>query len=92
MKYSSQLTSKSQVVIPKVIRDQLRIAPGDRVVYRQEGDKVYIEAAPEVSDVFGMFADAIPQTNSNTTPLTDEKVKEIVETAVIKKYTNNDNS
>lgn len=53
MKYSSPLTSKGQAVIPKAVRDALRIKPGDRVSFRQEGAKIYLEAVLSAKEAAG---------------------------------------
>ena len=39
----SKVTTKSQTVIPKEVRERLRIKPGDRIRYRIEPDRVEIE-------------------------------------------------
>jgi antitoxin PrlF len=39
----SRLTSKSQTVIPKVVRERLGLKPGDLLRYVVEGDRVVIE-------------------------------------------------
>ena len=39
----STLTSKSQTVIPKVVRRRLGLKPGDRIRYRVRKNKVEIE-------------------------------------------------
>ncbi|MBE8538701.1 AbrB/MazE/SpoVT family DNA-binding domain-containing protein [Geoglobus acetivorans] len=44
---TSKLSKKGQVVIPKEIREKLRIKPGDVVVFREEGGRVYIETVGE---------------------------------------------
>jgi AbrB family looped-hinge helix DNA binding protein len=40
---TSKLSKKGQVVIPKEIREKLGIKPGDVVVFREEGGRVYID-------------------------------------------------
>jgi antitoxin PrlF len=41
----SRITSKSQTVIPKTVRDKLGLKPGDLVRYVVEGNRVTIERA-----------------------------------------------
>ena len=38
------LTSKNQLTLPKQVRDELDIKPGDRLVFRKQGGKYVIEA------------------------------------------------
>ena len=47
---------KGQVVIPKAIRDELGIRPGDEVVVTREGRGVRIVAAATLEDLRGAFA------------------------------------
>jgi antitoxin PrlF len=42
---TSKLTSKSQAVIPRAVRRQLGLRPGDRIRYRMRGKQVFIEKA-----------------------------------------------
>jgi antitoxin PrlF len=42
---TSKVTSKGQVTIPKKIRDQLHVAPGDTLVYEIEGNRVFVRKA-----------------------------------------------
>lgn len=45
---ASRLTSKGQLTLPKKIRDQLRVRPGDRVEFRPtKAGKVVVEAASQ---------------------------------------------
>jgi AbrB family looped-hinge helix DNA binding protein len=41
---SASLSSKRQVTVPKVIRDQLKLKTGDRLDFIVEGDKVVLQA------------------------------------------------
>ena len=41
----SKITSKAQTVIPKAVREKLRLKPGDFVRYVFEGNRVVIERA-----------------------------------------------
>ncbi len=45
MKTTATLSSKGQITIPAWARRQLGVGPGDRVVLRQEGDKLVLEPA-----------------------------------------------
>jgi antitoxin PrlF len=36
----SKLTAKSQTTVPKVVREALRLAPGDAIAYEVDGDTV----------------------------------------------------
>jgi AbrB family looped-hinge helix DNA binding protein len=47
---------KGQVVIPKVIRDQLGIAPGDEVDFSLEGDAVVVEPRRANASLRGSLA------------------------------------
>lgn len=56
----SKLTSKSQTVIPKAVREKLGLKPGDLVRYVFEGKRVVIERAPTSSiedDPFATFTE-----------------------------------
>ncbi|RLG58129.1 MAG: hypothetical protein DRN88_01610 [Candidatus Hydrothermarchaeota archaeon] len=43
----SRLSKKGQVVIPKEIREKLNIKTGDVLIFRVEGDKIFIETIRE---------------------------------------------
>lgn len=53
----SKLTSKSQTVIPKAVRERLRLKPGDLIRYRLRGQRIEIEKMQEeaVEDPFAAF-------------------------------------
>lgn len=46
----SRITSKSQTVIPKAVREKLGLKPGDVLRYRFEGARVVIERASAEAD------------------------------------------
>ena len=50
---TSKVGPKGQVVIPKPIRDNLGIRPGDRVVIGQDGSDVRISKAVTAGDLRG---------------------------------------
>ncbi len=55
------ITSKGQVTIPKAIRDELGLSPGDRVRFTRQHDGTVI-VEPETVDVRslkGMFSHAV---------------------------------
>ena len=52
----SKLTSKSQTVIPREIRAQLDLRPGDVVRYRQTDSGVIIDKLPPAADDEGLAA------------------------------------
>lgn len=55
----SRITSKSQTVIPKAVRDRLGLKPGDLVRYVVEGNRVVIERAKTEAedDPFATFSE-----------------------------------
>jgi len=55
----SRITSKSQTVIPKAVRDRLGLKPGDLVRYVVEGNRVTIERAKTEAedDPFATFSE-----------------------------------
>lgn len=64
------VTSKGQLTLPKAIRDQLGIKPGDKVEFRATGEKTFEIAPvnePTLDDIIGAFAPFV-----KTPPLSDE--------------------
>ena len=54
----SKITSKAQTVIPREVRDRLKLKPGDRLRYRFTPKGVLIEKAdPEGDDPFATFTE-----------------------------------
>lgn len=54
LKVSARITSKSQLVLPKAVREQLGVGPGDVLVFEYGPDGVRIEKASE-EDPFATF-------------------------------------
>jgi antitoxin PrlF len=53
----SRMTSKGQITVPAVVRKRLNVKPGDRLVFREDDGKFYIESATAwVDRTFGMLA------------------------------------
>lgn len=46
----SKLSVKSQTVVPRSVRDRLRLSPGDRVRFVMDGGKVTLERDTIVED------------------------------------------
>ncbi len=55
----SKVSVKSQTVLPREVRERLRIAPGDQIRYILDGDGVRIErgSASEEGDPFNAFTE-----------------------------------
>jgi antitoxin PrlF len=55
----SKVSVKSQTVLPREVRDRLRIAPGDQIRYILDDDGVRIEkrSTPEEGDPFEAFTE-----------------------------------
>jgi AbrB family looped-hinge helix DNA binding protein len=53
---TSKIGAKGQVVIPKAIRDQARLHPGDEVDVGVQGDCVVITASRRTDELGGRFA------------------------------------
>lgn len=54
---TSKITSKSQTVIPRDIREKLGLKPGDRVIYRQTAEGIVIEKMMPEDDPFAVFTE-----------------------------------
>ena len=56
---SSKVSVKSQTVLPREVRERLRISPGDQIRYILDDDGVRIEkgSAPEEGDPFNAFTE-----------------------------------
>lgn len=55
---TATLTSKGQLTVPKRVRDQLHLRPGDRLEFRidSDGTLTVYPLTRRVSEVFGAFA------------------------------------
>jgi antitoxin PrlF len=56
---TSKLSVKSQTVLPREVRERLRVAPGDTIRYVLDPGGVRLEKAssPEIDDPFVSFAE-----------------------------------
>jgi antitoxin PrlF len=52
--FIATVTSKGQVTIPAEVRQQLRLSPQDKVIFRIEGSRVELEPLPmTLEDAYG---------------------------------------
>ena len=55
----SKVSTKSQTVIPREVREELGLQPGDTLRYRLTGDGILVDKAPrgETDDPFATFTE-----------------------------------
>jgi antitoxin PrlF len=53
MDSKATLTSKGQITIPKPVRDALALKPGDRVLFRVQGDRAVLARTPDFLELAG---------------------------------------
>ncbi len=51
----ARITSKSQLVLPRAVRQKLGVGPGDTLVFRITPDGVRVEKAAKEDDPFAVF-------------------------------------
>ena len=51
----AKLSSKSQIVVPKAVRERLAVGPGDDVIFRVGPDGVVVDKAPAEDEPFAAF-------------------------------------
>lgn len=68
---STTLTSKNQMTLPKQVREDLNLRPGDRLVFRKQGGQYVLEAKPRRSALD--FAGALHDPTRE--PLTQADIK-----------------
>lgn len=54
MHVAAKMTSKGQITVPKVVREQLELEPGDQVVFRVEGNRATLARTPNFLDLAGV--------------------------------------
>jgi antitoxin PrlF len=54
-KARARITSKAQLVLPKAVRDHLKVGPGDTIVFDYGPKGVRLEKASEEDDPFATF-------------------------------------
>jgi AbrB family looped-hinge helix DNA binding protein len=68
---TSRIGAKGQVVIPKAIRDQVQLHPGDEVEVDVHDDHIIITARNHADELGGMFAQS-----GMATRLLDDRARE----------------
>jgi antitoxin PrlF len=53
----SKLSVKGRTVIPRTVREQLKLKPGDTLRYRVTGDGILLDKAGKTGDPFGVFSE-----------------------------------
>jgi len=56
MQNASKVTTKGQVTIPKKVRDELGVTPGDIVVFSKKGEDIVIKSARTLLDLKGVVS------------------------------------
>ena len=78
MNLVSTVTSKGQVLIPKLIRDQFGLLANTRVFVDVAGDQIVLSPAPTVAQMAGFI--------KNKRKYADKSDREVVRAAVLRKY------
>lgn len=81
MQYTSTVTTKGQVLIPKTIRKQLGIKPFDRVSFDVKNEKVMLEVSDSVDSMMGFV--------KTKKRLTDSQLKKAINQAASKAIVEN---
>jgi len=53
LEVSGRLSSKSQITVPRAVRQALGLEEGDRVVFRIEGDRAILARSPDLLALAG---------------------------------------
>jgi antitoxin PrlF len=70
---SAAITTKSQITLPKEVRDKLGVKPGDRVAFREDAEgRIVVEA--ETVDLLSLYGSLKPRKRR----LTVEAMSEII--------------
>ncbi len=78
--FTATLTEKSQVVIPKKIRDQIDLKPKETVFFEVENERIVIRKVSSIDQMAGIFA------GRRKKPLSQKEMNMVVRDAVVKKY------
>jgi len=53
MDIAAKMTSKGQITLPKIVREQLELESGDQVLFRLAGDRAVLARTPDFLDLAG---------------------------------------
>ena len=71
---SAAITTKSQITLPKEIRDKLGVKPGDRVAFREDAEgRIVVEA--ETLDLQSLFGALKPRKRGLTVEAMNEVIR-----------------
>lgn len=75
----ARVTNKGQVVLPNTVRSGLRLKDGDKILFKQEGDRFYIANASKVAfdEVIKSFEGAAAEAGFQTEDEMQAYMKEI---------------
>ena len=55
MQSTTTISQKGQIVVPKDIRDILKIKPSDTLIVNLEGKRIIVEPVSSINEVYGIF-------------------------------------
>jgi antitoxin PrlF len=61
----SKVTAKGQTVLPREVRERLRLKPGDTLRYRLTDDGVVLDTATDAGDPFAVFSEWTSEADEN---------------------------
>lgn len=71
---SAAVTSKSQITLPKEVRDKLGVKPGDRVAFREDGQGRFVVEA-ETVDLQSLYGALKPRKRGVTIEAMNEVIR-----------------
>jgi antitoxin PrlF len=72
---SAAITTKSQITLPKEIRDKLGVKPGDRVAFREDSEgRIVVEA--ETVDLLSLFGSLTPRKRGLSVEAMNEVIRQ----------------
>jgi len=78
MQYTTTISSKGQIVIPKIIRDELKIIPSDNINVELINNQIIVTPVTSTESMLGSF--------KAKQSITKKDIKNIYKKAIIKKF------
>ncbi len=78
MQYTTTISQKGQIVVPKAIRDRLQLHSSDRLNITLENNAVVARPVTSTDEVFGMFA--------AKKPISKKEIKDTYKKYIEKKF------